>query len=103
MRSHVSRFCSIPHAVLTIAALLKDTIAKDLHMTKTDVANSNIIALCATLLVRLICGPACDRFGARWTFAGTLVIGAIPTFLAGTCYTKSQLFACRFFVGILGG
>jgi MFS transporter, NNP family, nitrate/nitrite transporter len=72
-------------------------------MTKTDIANSNIIALCATLLVRLICGPACDRFGPRWTFMGTLVIGAIPTFLAGTCYTKSQLFACRFFVGILGG
>ncbi|ETN39387.1 uncharacterized protein HMPREF1541_05610 [Cyphellophora europaea CBS 101466] len=83
--------------------LLKDTIGKDLQLTKTDIANSNIIALCATLLVRLICGPACDRFGPRWTFAGTLVIGAIPTFLAGTCYTKSQLFACRFFVGILGG
>jgi MFS transporter, NNP family, nitrate/nitrite transporter len=67
------------------------------------VANSNIIALCATLLVRLVAGPCCDRFGPRWTFAGCLVIGAIPTFLAGTCYTKSQLFACRFFVGILGG
>lgn len=72
-------------------------------MTKIDVANSNIIALCATLLVRLIAGPCCDRFGPRWTFAGCLVIGAIPTFLAGTCYTKNQLFACRFFVGILGG
>jgi MFS transporter, NNP family, nitrate/nitrite transporter len=83
--------------------LLHDTIQKDLKLTKIDVANSNIIALCATLLVRLIAGPCCDRFGPRWTFAGTLVIGAIPTFLAGTCYTKSQLFACRFFVGILGG
>ena len=83
--------------------LLHDTIQKDLKLTKIDVANSNIIALCATMLVRLIAGPCCDRFGPRWTFAGTLVIGAIPTFLAGTCYTKSQLFACRFFVGILGG
>lgn len=72
-------------------------------MTKTDIANSNIVALCATLLVRLICGPACDRFGPRWTFTGTLVIGAIPTFLAGTCYTKAQLMACRFFIGVLGG
>ena len=83
--------------------LLHDTIQKDLKLTKIDVANSNIVALCATLLVRLIAGPCCDRFGPRWTFAGCLVIGAIPTFLAGTCYTKSQLFACRFFVGILGG
>jgi MFS transporter, NNP family, nitrate/nitrite transporter len=55
------------------------------------------------MLVRLIAGPCCDRFGPRWTFAGTLIVGAIPTFLAGTCYTKGQLFACRFFVGILGG
>lgn len=72
-------------------------------MTAVDVANSNIIALCATLLVRLIAGPCCDHFGPRWTFAGTLVIGAIPTFLAGTAYTRGQLFAVRFFVGILGG
>ncbi|RMZ90722.1 hypothetical protein DV736_g2059, partial [Chaetothyriales sp. CBS 134916] len=83
--------------------LLHDTIQKDLHLTQVDIANSNIIALCATLLVRLIAGPCCDRFGPRWTFAGSLLAGAIPTFLAGSCYTKSQLFACRFFVGILGG
>lgn len=68
-----------------------------------DVANSNIIALSATLLVRLIAGPACDRFGPRYTFVGCLLAGAIPTFLAGTAYNKSQLFAVRFFVGILGG
>lgn len=64
--------------------LLHDTIQKDLHLTKVDVANSNIIALCATLLVRWIAGPFCDKFGARSTFAGCLIIGAIPTFLAGT-------------------
>ncbi|OAG37453.1 hypothetical protein AYO21_08307 [Fonsecaea monophora] len=83
--------------------LLHDTIQKDLHLTKTDVANSNIIALSATLLVRIIAGPCCDHFGPRWTFTGCLAIGAIPTFLAGTAYTKNQLFAVRFFVGILGG
>lgn len=37
------------------------------------------------------------------TFAGCLLIGAIPTFLAGTAYNKRQLFALRFFIGILGG
>ncbi|KIX06050.1 uncharacterized protein Z518_04024 [Rhinocladiella mackenziei CBS 650.93] len=83
--------------------LLHDTIQKDLKLTKVDVANSNIIALCATLLVRLIAGPSCDHFGPRKTFAGCLLIGAIPTFLAGTCYNRGQLFAVRFFVGILGG
>ncbi|KAI4118146.1 MAG: hypothetical protein LQ345_001732 [Seirophora villosa] len=83
--------------------LLYVTIAKDLNLTQADIANSNIIALTATLLVRLVAGPACDRFGPRWTFAGCLLAGAIPTALAGAVYSASGLFALRFFVGILGG
>lgn len=79
------------------------TIAKDLKLTKAQIANSNIIALVATLLVRLVAGPACDRFGPRKTFAGCLLVGAIPTFLSGTAYNASELMALRFFIGILGG
>ena len=48
-------------------------------------------------------GPACDRFGPRYTFAGCLLIGSIPTVLAGTAFNVRQLLALRFFVGILGG
>jgi MFS transporter, NNP family, nitrate/nitrite transporter len=83
--------------------LLKQVIAKDLDMSDAQVANSNIIGLVATLLVRLVAGTCCDKFGPRWTFAGCLLIGAIPTFLAGTAYTVSELYALRFFIGILGG
>ncbi|SMY29060.1 unnamed protein product [Zymoseptoria tritici ST99CH_1A5] len=83
--------------------LLHDIIAKDIHLTPIQVANSNIVALTATLCVRLIAGPACDRFGPRKTFAGCLLIGVIPTFLSGTVYNVNQLYACRFFIGILGG
>lgn len=83
--------------------LLSDIIAKDLHLSKIEVANSNIIALTATLLVRLVAGPACDRFGPRYTFAGCLLIGSIPTFCAGGVYNATGLYFLRFFVGILGG
>ena len=48
-------------------------------------------------------GPACDRFGPRKTFAGCLLVGAIPTFLSGAAFTVSELYALRFFIGILGG
>jgi NNP family nitrate/nitrite transporter-like MFS transporter len=72
-------------------------------MKPFQVANSNIIALTATLIVRLIAGPCCDRFGPRLTFAGCLLAGAIPTFLAGAVYNASGLYALRFFIGILGG
>ena len=79
------------------------TIAKDLKLSQVDIANSNIISLVATLLVRLVAGPSCDRFGPRYTFAGCLLIGSIPTALAGTVNNAKELMALRFFVGILGG
>src|SRR5947199_9831674 len=56
-----------------------------------------------SLIVRFINGPACDRWGPRKVFAGTLLLGAIPTALAGTVHTVNGLLALRFFVGILGG
>ena len=74
-----------------------------MHLSKHEVANSNVIALTATLLVRLVAGPACDRFGPRITFAACLLLGAIPTFLAGTISSPAGLYTIRFFVGILGG
>ncbi|KAF2175534.1 nitrate transporter-like protein [Zopfia rhizophila CBS 207.26] len=83
--------------------LLADVIAGYLHMKPFQVANSNIIALTATLIVRLIADPCCDRFGPRITFAGCLLAGAIPTFLAGAVFNASGLYALRFFIGILGG
>ncbi|KAJ5633900.1 hypothetical protein N7528_001742 [Penicillium herquei] len=83
--------------------LLTDTIKKDLGMTSTQVANSNIVALLATLLVRVIAGPLCDRFGPRLVFVGLLLAGSIPTAMAGLVTTPNGLIALRFFVGILGG
>ncbi|KAK5999165.1 Nitrate transporter [Cladobotryum mycophilum] len=83
--------------------LLTVTIRKDLHMSQNDVANSNIVALLATLLVRLVAGPLCDRFGPRYVFAGLLLCGSIPTGMAGLVTSPKGLIALRFFVGILGG
>lgn len=54
-------------------------------------------------MVRLVAGPACDRYGPRYTFAACLLAGAIPTALAGAVYNAKGLLALRFFIGILGG
>ncbi|KAL8906088.1 MAG: hypothetical protein Q9171_006410 [Xanthocarpia ochracea] len=83
--------------------LLTETIKADLNLSQAEVANSNILALAAALIVRLVAGFACDRYGARWTFAAILLLGAIPTALAGTVTTHNGLVVLRFFVGILGG
>ena len=83
--------------------LLVTTIRADLKLTQADIANSNILSLVSTLIVRLAAGSACDRFGPRWTFAAILLTGAIPTALAGTATTPAGLIILRFFIGILGG
>ncbi|KIM31986.1 hypothetical protein M408DRAFT_318374 [Serendipita vermifera MAFF 305830] len=83
--------------------LMPEAIAEDLHLSPAQIANSNVIALLATLGVRLVIGPLVDRFGPRKVMAWLLVIGAIPSGLAGTAQNANHLYAIRFFIGILGG
>jgi len=83
--------------------LLSKSIKMDMHLSQNEIANSNIIALTATLVVRAIAGPMCDHIGPRKTFAALLFMGAIPTALAGTAKNAMGLYFIRFFVGILGG
>jgi len=82
--------------------LLTITVKKDLNLSQDEIANSNIVALVATLVVRANVGPLCDRFGPRYVFAGILLCGAIPTGLAGTISSPAGLLVIRFFIGILG-
>ncbi|KAI6106918.1 major facilitator superfamily domain-containing protein, partial [Pisolithus croceorrhizus] len=83
--------------------LIPDVIKKDLDLTSAQVGNSNVVSLCATLLVRVVAGPLVDRFGPRKVMAGLLICGAIPSGLAGTAHTATGLYTVRFFIGILGG
>ncbi|BFZ61440.1 hypothetical protein YB2330_002506 [Saitoella coloradoensis] len=85
------------------APLVHDSLKEDLHLTTADVANSNIAALASTLLVRVIVGPLTDRFGPRWTMAGCLLAGAVPTAFAPLITNANGLIVLRFFIGILGG
>ncbi|KZV93273.1 nitrate transporter [Exidia glandulosa HHB12029] len=85
------------------APLIPEAVKDDLKLTPAQIGNSNICALCATLIVRLIVGPLVDRFGPRRVMAALLAIGAIPSGLAGLVTSVPGLYAVRFFIGILGG
>ncbi|KXH38191.1 nitrite transporter [Colletotrichum nymphaeae SA-01] len=86
----------------TFPPLLTVTIKKDLNLTTAQVANSNIVSLVATLFMRLIAGPACDRFGSRIVFGSLLLIGTIPIGLAPLVKDATGLYISRFFIGVLG-
>ena len=71
------------------------TIAKDLNLSAKDVANANITSVASTVLARLIVGPLCDRWGPRRVMAGILLLGAIPTGLAGLISNGTGLMVLR--------
>ena len=78
-----------------------------------------MVSLCATLFARVFSGPLVDRqcnsgfdlsvshpllgYGPRKIMAWLLIVGAIPSGLAGTAHTAIGLYFVRFFIGILGG
>ncbi|KAK9438893.1 high affinity nitrate transporter NrtB [Metarhizium brunneum] len=86
----------------TFPPLLTVTIKKDLHLSAAEVGNSNIVSLCATLLLRFVAGPLCDQFGSRRVYASLLLLGCLPIGLAPLVKTANGLYVSRFFIGILG-
>ncbi|KAL7928203.1 major facilitator superfamily domain-containing protein [Trichoderma chlorosporum] len=83
--------------------LVPEAVKADLNLTQDQVTNSNLASLGGTAIVRLIAGPACDRFGPRKVLAVLLILGAIPSGLAALVTNIEGLEAVRFFISILGG
>ncbi|UKZ69550.1 uncharacterized protein TrAtP1_010556 [Trichoderma atroviride] len=83
--------------------LVPEVVKADLNLTQDQVTNSNLASLGGTALVRLIAGPACDKFGPRKVLASLLILGAIPSGLAALVTNIEGLETVRFFISILGG
>lgn len=83
-------------------APLMPVIAGEFHLTKNQIANINIAAVAITILVRLIVGPLCDKYGPRKTYTALLFIGSIPVFgvAASTSYETFLFF--RLLIGAIG-
>lgn len=69
------------------AAPLMPLIKAEFGLTKDQIANINIASVAVTILVRLIVGPLCDKFGPRRTYTWLLLVGAIPVF--GLAFSRS--------------
>ncbi|KAK3936470.1 nitrate transporter [Diplogelasinospora grovesii] len=86
----------------TFPPLLSVTIKKDLGLSSVEIANSNIVSLTSTLILRFAAGPLCDQFGSRRVFSVILLLGSIPVGLAPLIKDASGLYVIRFFLGLLG-
>lgn len=83
-------------------APLMPVIAGEFHLTKDQIANINIAAVAITILIRLIVGPLCDKYGPRKTYTALLIIGSIPVFGVASANTYESFLFFRLLIGAIG-
>ena len=77
---------------------IKDTLT----LSKEQIWTSSLCGTAGTILMRLILGPLCDKFGARLCMASILLVSAIPCAMTGLVESAKGLYIGRAFVGIAG-
>jgi NNP family nitrate/nitrite transporter-like MFS transporter len=83
-------------------APLMPVIREDLGLSKDQIANINIAAVCVTIFVRLLIGPLCDRYGARLTYTWLLALGAIPVIAIAFAQDYTTFLFWRLCIGAIG-
>ena len=83
------------------APLLKE-IRDTLGLTNQEVWTSSITNDCTAIFMRVVMGPVCDNYGAKWPMAIVLVAASIPTAMVGLVNSAAGLSVIRFFIGIVG-
>lgn len=83
-------------------APLMPVIAGEFSLTKDQIANINITAVAITILVRLIVGPLCDKYGPRKTYTALLVLGSIPVFGVASANSYESFLFFRLLIGAIG-
>ncbi|MDQ2820952.1 MAG: MFS transporter [Pseudomonadota bacterium] len=83
-------------------APLMPVIKGEFGLSIAQIANINIAAVAITILVRLLVGPLCDRYGPRKTYTGLLAIGAIPVIGVAFAHSYETFLMFRLGIGAAG-
>jgi len=83
-------------------APLMPVIKGEFGLTPAQIANINIAAVAITIVVRLIIGPLCDRYGPRKAYTGLLLLGAIPVLGVAAAQTYESFLFFRLLIGAVG-
>lgn len=83
-------------------APLMPAIKGEFGFTKDQIANMNIAAVAVTILVRLLIGPLCDKFGPRRAYTGLLAFGALPVLGIAFAQTYEAFLFLRLCIGAIG-
>ena len=83
-------------------APLMPAIKGEFGFSKDQIANINIAAVAVTILVRLLIGPLCDRYGPRRSYTGLLALGAIPVLGIAFAESYQGFLFFRLCIGAIG-
>src|SRR3990172_517662 len=83
-------------------APLMAVVREDLLLTKAQIGNTIIASVAITVLVRLLIGPLCDRFGPRLIYSGLLIIGSLPVMGVGLADSYESFLLFRLAIGAIG-
>ncbi len=84
------------------AAPLMPIIKDEFGLSKDQIANINIASVAVTILVRLIIGPLCDKYGPRRTYTWLLALGSIPVFGLAFAPSYEAFLFFRLCIGAIG-
>ena len=83
-------------------APLMALVREDLMLTKAQVGNTIIASVAITVVVRIIIGPLCDRFGSRLVYTWLLLIGSLPVMGIGLAHSYESFLLFRLAIGAIG-
>ncbi|MFM9437898.1 MFS transporter, NNP family, nitrate/nitrite transporter [Janthinobacterium sp. CG_23.3] len=83
-------------------APLMPIIKGEFGLSIGQIANINIAAVAITILVRLVIGPMCDRFGPRKAYTGLLLLGAVPVLGVAMSHSYESFLIFRLGIGAVG-
>lgn len=83
-------------------APLMPVVREDLGLTKEQIGNTIIASVAVTVLVRMLIGPLCDRFGARITYSTLLILGSLPVMAIGLSESYESFLLFRLAIGAIG-
>ncbi|EOD38169.1 hypothetical protein EMIHUDRAFT_62811 [Emiliania huxleyi CCMP1516] len=95
-----STFFSVFAPAALMPYLKKSKEDGGLDLTPDDIATSGSFAVAFTIVMRVLAGPLCDVFGARWTFFGLLWLGIPGIIVLAFAESAQALWAARSMIGL---
>lgn len=94
-------FFSVFFAWFGIAPLMP-LVREDLGLSQNQIGHTMVASVAATVFVRVLIGPLCDRYGARLVYSVLLMAGSIPVMLIGLADSYETFLLFRLAIGSIG-